>query len=114
MFGGSFEVAPETNHQDGTFNVTIFKHQKRIELVQCIAKILSGNMPLDDKDFISFETSEIDIDLIGDNEISFFGDGESLTTDTKWNIKCVPESLSVFSSKNINELQNFCTESTLM
>lgn len=114
VLGGNFEVAPNTSHQDGTFNVTIFKHQNRLELIQCILKILSGPYPIEDKNIISFETSDIKIDLLDNEKIGFFGDGEILNYDNSWTIKCHPSFLSVFSPKDKNDLVNFCTEVSLM
>ena len=113
VFGGHFEVAPNTNHQDGTFNITIFKHQNRLELVQCILKFLNGNFPISDKNIVSFEFSEVKIDLLDEGKISFFGDGEILNQDTSWTIKCHPNFLSVFSPKDQKELVNLCTEASL-
>ncbi|MDD4972931.1 MAG: diacylglycerol kinase family protein [Bacteriovorax sp.] len=110
---GDFNVAPNTNHQDGTVNITVFKHQNRLELIQCILKILSGNYPLNDKNLISFETTAVKIDLIDDDKISFFGDGEILNQSTSWDIKCHHQFLSVFSPKDQKEI-NLCTQVTLM
>lgn len=112
--GGDFIVAPNTNHQDGKVNITIFKHQNRLELIQCIIKILNGNYPLNDENIISFETTAAKIDLIDDEKISFFGDGEILNQDTSWNIKCHPNFLSVFSPKDQKEMVNLCTQVSLM
>lgn len=111
---GDFIVAPNTNHQDGKVNITIFKHQNRLELIQCLVKILSGNYPVNDKNLISFETKNTKIELIDDQEISFFGDGEIFEQNTVWDIKCHPEFLSVFSPKDQKEMVNLCTQVTLM
>jgi diacylglycerol kinase family enzyme len=109
---GNFTVAPNTNHQDGTVNITIFKHQNRIELVQCILKILSGNYPANDKNLISFETSAAKIMLL-DGQIPFFGDGEILSSGSAWDIKCHSNFLSVFSLKGQDEMNNICIDVTL-
>ena len=108
VLGGSFEVAPQTNHQDGTFNVTILKHENRLELINCLLKILKGNFPQDDKNLVSFETSEIQIDLLDSNhDISFFGDGEIFKEARSWKIKCYPAFLNVFSPKDQLDMANF-------
>lgn len=112
--GGNFTVAPNTNHQDGKVNITIFKHQNRLELIQCVLKILNNNYPLNDKNLISFETAAIKIHLIDDEKISFFGDGEILDQSTSWDIKCHPNFLSVFSPKDQKDLVNLCTQVSLM
>ncbi|MGZ3787806.1 MAG: diacylglycerol/lipid kinase family protein [Bacteriovorax sp.] len=111
--GGDFIVAPNTNHQDGTFNVTIFKHQNRLELIQCILKILHGRYPENDKNLVSFETSSAKIDLLNDGKLSFFGDGEILNHAKSWDIKCHPHFLSVFSPKDQKDLVNICTKVSL-
>lgn len=113
--GGDFVVAPKTNHQDGKVNITIFKHQNRLELVSCILKILQGHFPEDDKNLVSFETTEAQIELLNDpNGLSFFGDGEIFKKNTKWDIRCHPSYLSVYSPKDQEDLVNFCTQVSLM
>lgn len=113
--GGDFVVAPKTGHQDGLVNVTIFKHQNRLELISCILKILQGNFPHDDKNLVSFETSAAKIELLDeDNGLSFFGDGEIFKVDRSWDIKCHPSFLSVYSPKDQKDLVNFCTQVSLM
>ena len=107
MLAGSFEVAPNTNHQDGTCNVMILKHQNRLELINCLLKILNGNFPYDDKNLITFETQEAQIDLLeGADKLSFFGDGEIFQKASSWKIKCIPEALSVFSPQDQTDQDN--------
>ncbi len=112
--GGDFIVAPKTQHQDGKVNVTIFKHQNRLELVSCILMILQGKFPEDDKKFISFETKGVRVELLGAHELSFFGDGEIFAKNKIWDIKCHPSYLSVYSPKDQKDLVNFCTKVSLM
>ncbi len=111
--GGDFIVAPTTNHQDGKVNITIFKHQSRLELISCILKILNGHFPIDDKNIISFETQVAKIDLLEDKVIPFFGDGEIFGNSNTWQIKCHPQLLNVFSPKDNDELTNLCTQVSL-
>ena len=107
ILAGSFEVAPNTNNQDGTFNVMILKHQNRLELISCLLKILNGNFPYDDKNIISFETKEVNIDLLdAESKISFFGDGEIFDKASSWNVKCIPAALNVFSPDGRSDLIN--------
>lgn len=113
--GGDFIVAPRTGHQDGLVNVTIFKHQNRLELVSCILKILRGDFPHDDKNLISFETESAKVELLDDQEgLSFFGDGEIFKKAKSWDIKCHPSFLSVYSPKDQKDMVNFCTQVSLM
>ena len=109
VLAGSFEVAPNTNHQDGTFNIMILKHENRLELINCLLNILNGNFPHDDKNLVTFETQEAKIDLLeGAEHLSFFGDGEVFKQASSWEIKCLPGALSVFSPKDQTDLANFC------
>lgn len=115
--GGDFLVAPNTNHQDGLVNITVFKHQNRLELVSCILKILQGKFPEDDKNLVVFETKEARIDLLDSHVsagLSFFGDGEIFSQHKSWEIKCHPSYLSVYSPKDQKDLVNFCTQVSLM
>jgi diacylglycerol kinase family enzyme len=115
VLGGTFNVAPHTNHQDGTFNLTIFKHSNRIELVQCLLRILNGEFPYDDKNIISYEIDQAKIELLDSNESqSFFGDGEVFESNTSWDIKLHSKFLTVFSPKDQIDLSNICSKVTLM
>ncbi len=108
MLAGSFEVAPNTNHQDGTFNIMILKHENRLELINCLLNILNGKFPHDDKNLITFETEEAKIDLLdGAENLSFFGDGEIFKEAKSWHVKCLPGALNVFSPKDQTDLSNF-------
>jgi diacylglycerol kinase family enzyme len=99
ILANTFEVAPLTGHCDGTFNVTIFKHTNRLELIHCLVKILMGNIPQDDPNLVVFETKELKIDLLENKPLAFFGDGEIFKEATSWEIKIHPEFLSVFDFK---------------
>lgn len=112
--GGDFNVAPNTCHTDGTVNITIFKHQNRLELIGCILKILNGNYPINDKNLVSFETTAAKIELLDDEAISFFGDGEILNQAKSWDIVCHPSFLSVFSPQDQKDMVNLCTQVSLM
>lgn len=108
MLAGSFEVAPNTNHQDGTFNIMILKHENRLELINCLLNILNGNFPHNDKNLVTFETEEAKIDLLdGADHLSFFGDGEVFDQAKSWHVKCLPGALNVFSPKDQTDLSNF-------
>jgi YegS/Rv2252/BmrU family lipid kinase len=113
--GGAYLVAPNTLHNDGTFNLTIFKHTNRIELIQCLIKIFAGDYPSNDKNLLSFEVKEAKIELLDtDEEIPFFGDGEIFNTSRNWDIKLYPDFLTVFSPKDQVDMSNICTKVTLM
>lgn len=101
ILANTFEVAPNTNHNDGTFNVTIFKHSNRLELVRCLVQILLGTIPTDDPNLVIFETQDLKIDLIDTGKLSFFGDGEIFSEANSWKIRIHPEYLSVFDFNKI-------------
>lgn len=108
MLGGTFEVAPETLHNDGTFNVTILTHENRLEMIFCLIKMMRGDYPANDKHIISFETKEVKIELLnGAQNLSFFGDGEIFIPEKYWDIKCYPQFLNVFSPKDQTDLAYF-------
>lgn len=108
MLGGSFEVAPKTSHTDGKFNVTIMTHENRLEIINCLLKVMNGNFPFDDKNLITFETKEVKIDLLdGADSLAFFGDGEIFKKQSSWNIKCYADFLNVYSPKDQKDMENF-------
>lgn len=111
---GSFNIAPMTNHQDGTFNVTIFTHENRLELVQAILSILKNENLTKDKNIISFETKNIKIDLLDNKSLSFFGDGEIFDPAKTWNISVLEKGLSVYTPKGLKDMENLCTQVSLM
>lgn len=115
LLGGSFMVAPSTSHNDGKFNLTILKHKNRLELIQCLIRVMNGDYPYDDKNFLSFEVEEANITLLdSDKSIPFFGDGEIFEADKNWKIKIYPKFLAVFSPKDQKDLANLCTQVKLM
>lgn len=71
-----FKVAPETENNDGTFNVTIFTHKKNLSLAFTIIKMAFGKNVKNDPNIISFETQNVIINSADDSNLSFFGDGE--------------------------------------
>ena len=94
--GGNFLIAPETKNNDGKFNVTIFTHDSKLELMKCTLMMMQGKYPKNDPNIISFETNEIDITVLND-ELTFFGDGEVLSKGKSFLIKNIPQTLNVCS-----------------
>ena len=99
VLGKSFLVAPGTRNNDGKFNVTIFKHKNKFSLIQAVLMIGLGKKDMSDKDLISFETNQIEINSLEDR-LFFFGDGEIIQKSKKFTISSVNKSLKVFKSKN--------------
>jgi diacylglycerol kinase (ATP) len=75
--GGKFCVAPQTQNNDGKFNVTIFLHQNKIDLMKATIQMMAGRYPRNDKNLISFETDSLALTSLDQNTLEFFGDGET-------------------------------------
>lgn len=114
ILGGNFEVAPMTSHNDGKFNLTIFKHTNRLELINCLVRILNNDFPKDDKNLQVIELEEVKIKKLEGSQLSFFGDGEVFEKSQTWDIKLYPNFLTVFSPKDQQDLINICTKVSLM
>ncbi len=114
VLGGSFEVAPYTKHDDGTFNMTIFTHSNRLELISALTKLLAKQDLSSDKNIIHFETSEINITHLAKEKLTFFGDGETFAHSNEWNIKLYPKFLTIFSPNDIDEFTNISTQISLL
>ncbi|MEX0798219.1 MAG: diacylglycerol kinase family protein [Bacteriovoracaceae bacterium] len=95
--GGRFHVAPQTKNTDGKFNVTIFTHENKKDLLQCSYNLLTGNYPFHDKNLISFETDRLTINNLDKEPLTFFGDGEILNRDQILEIEACPQALEVCS-----------------
>lgn len=95
---GSFPVAPQTNNQDGKFNVTIFFHRKLVDLALAIDRVRRHIPPIYDPNVISFETEEIEIrSLVPNMKPYFFGDGESMGSSDLFRISILPKALRTLS-----------------
>lgn len=114
ILGGNFQVAPQTIHNDGKFNLTIFKHNNRLELISCLVKIFNNEFPSDDKNLKVLEIDQAKIELLDAKDLSFFGDGEVFERSMVWDIKLYPNFLTVFSPKDQEDLTNICTKVSLM
>ncbi len=111
---GSFNIAPLTNHQDGTFNITIFTHENRLELVRAIMNIFNNGDIAKDKNIITFETKFAKIKSLDSSPLSFFGDGEIFDACNTWDISILEKGLSVYSPKGLVDMDNICTQVSLM
>lgn len=95
VLGGRFHVAPSTLNNDGQFNVTIFLHSNKAQLIQCAYQLMTGRYPNHDRNLISFETDKLVINNLSSNRLSFFGDGESLVDAKIIEIEIKPQALNV-------------------
>jgi diacylglycerol kinase family enzyme len=81
----------------GKFNVTIFTHKNKKDLIEASTMMMRGKYPHNDKELISFETDCVDITNLGDEQLTFFGDGEVLEKGKSFNVSIIPSSLNVCS-----------------
>lgn len=95
---GDFFVAPDTKNDDGLFNMTIFKHKKRTELIQSILRIKRGMNPIEDPQIETFECNKAKI--TSSEPLEFFGDGELWPASDQWLIYLKHHCLKVFTLKN--------------
>ena len=93
--GGNFTVAPNTKNDDGQFNVTIFCHKNKLNLIATTLKIMNGVDVSSDPDLIIFETDQVEIMNTGSEELAFFGDGEILCRDKNFKISCEHKAVQV-------------------
>jgi diacylglycerol kinase family enzyme len=96
---GTFTIAPHTRNDDGLFNVTILRYSNRRKFVQTLMALAAGYFPVNDPDFISFETDRLNVKLMDPRvKAPFFGDGEIFeNTDNSWDFKIAPKALKVYS-----------------
>lgn len=97
QLGGSFTVAPQTLNDDGKFNVTMFTQKNRGRLIQCLWNMGQGMDPAKDAGVITFETNSLEVELLDENPLQFFGDGEVIETSRHWKIDLLPQSLLVYT-----------------
>jgi diacylglycerol kinase family enzyme len=97
--GGKFRVAPHTRNDDGKFNVTIFNHKNRFDLIKCTLQMMMGIYPENDKNLISFETDKLIINSIDGKPLNFFGDGEGFPEAPILDISLAKQALEVCSYK---------------
>jgi len=95
---GKFPVAPMTRNDDGKFNVTIFLHDNKLDFIKSSSAFLRGQFPENDKKIVQFETDSLKMMSMTDEDLNFFGDGESFTPSKELNISIVPKGLVVYSN----------------
>jgi diacylglycerol kinase (ATP) len=108
LIAANYPVAPLTKHDDGTFNVTIFLHQKTADFVASVYRIRQGISPENDPMILSFETTAITFESVDGKTLSFMGDGELLSSSSRFEVGIRPKALRVFTEmvKQIH-LSNF-------
>ena len=63
------------------FNVTIFCHQSKLDLINVTLKIMRGEDVSADPNLIVFETDQVDVTNIGEEEIAFLAMARILCRD---------------------------------
>lgn len=101
VLGNSFRLAPHTVNNDGSFNVLILAHTNIFSLMRAIIAVKLGKFPQHDPYFISFETMQLSVKYLGDEEITFFGDGEQLLKGRNFEIGIIDQYLKVQGKKKI-------------
>lgn len=97
LIAANYPVAPHTRHDDGTFNVTIFLHQKTADFIASVLRIRQGVPPENDPLILSFETSAITFESSDGKELEFMGDGELLSTAKRFEVELRPKALRAFA-----------------
>lgn len=97
VLGGDFCISPGTKNDDGQFNVLIFLHRNKIELVQVILKILLRKDVSRDSNLISFETNYLKIKNLKNDKIDFLGDGEVLESNCEFEVSVENQAINVCS-----------------
>jgi diacylglycerol kinase family enzyme len=111
---GSFVVAPNTNNSDGKFNVSIFTHPTKQDLVKALLELSRGQVPQEDPYYTSFETTHLEIESLSpDQNISFFGDGEVFPSTNRWDISIEKQALTVYAVDPSKDLVDWVEEVTL-
>ncbi len=110
---GIFKIAPDTKNTDSKFNVSFLTHTKRSDFLRCAWRVMKGDYPLDDPDFVTFETEELTIRNLSKGKIHFFGDGEIFDEAHEWHIKSKSLALRVFAKDASKDMSDLCNEVTL-
>lgn len=97
--GGKFRVAPFTKNDDGKFNVSIFTHKNRFDLMKCTLQMMAGVYPKNDMSLISFETDKLILNALDDQPLDFFGDGETFPASPILDISVIKQALEVCTYK---------------
>jgi diacylglycerol kinase (ATP) len=97
--GGKFRVAPFTKNDDGKFNVSLFLHKNRIDLMKCTLQMMSGIYPKNDKELITFETDKLILNELDGFPLEFFGDGETFPASSVLDISIEKNALEVCTYK---------------
>jgi diacylglycerol kinase (ATP) len=91
--GGNIKVAPPIDNTDQRFNVLVITSCNRINILKAMAEAKLGKIP---DSAIVFSTDHLFIRDLNNREISTFGDGEPLVSDSTLEFRILPKSLRVY------------------
>ncbi len=98
VIGGKFTVAPYTRNNDDKFNVLIFEHRNKLAFIKDLLNLMKGKDVSNNEGVLSFETSYLDLSVIGNEGLNFFGDGEVLDSAQNYIIKTHHKAVQVCSN----------------
>ncbi|RZA24361.1 MAG: hypothetical protein EOP10_10135 [Proteobacteria bacterium] len=101
-----FKVAPNTKHDDGTFNVTVFLHKRTTDFIASVYRIRQGVPPENDPLIRSFETKAIRFKCLDGKKIDFIGDGELLSVSDVFDVSLRPKALLAFA-ETVEQIPHF-------
>ncbi len=100
---GKIKVIDGSSNDDGIFDVVVFGHSNNLNLSRCIAGLLMGNIPTNDKNFISFQTKSLKIESENGDKLPFWGDGEVFESSNVYQIDILPQVLNVYTMRKNHE-----------
>ena len=98
-FGGDLKVAPRIDNNDRRFNVLIVNTSSKYRLLKSMMQLKQGHLP---PNFYIFSTDQLTITDLDEKPISAFGDGETLISSPRLEIRLSPKKLAVFRSEVIH------------
>lgn len=96
---GRYLVAPHTRNNDGKFNVLIYNHTNRWQVICYFFKLVFNLDTSKDKRITSLETDYLQVKICNQEKVHYFGDGEILHTDNEFKISILPKAVKVITGK---------------
>lgn len=93
-------IAPYTKNNDKLFCVSLFLSKSNFDVIRKFIKLRAGKNLLNELSFNQFETHELRIENLSGEKISFYGDGDIITKDSKFNLKIREDSQKFFYFDN--------------
>jgi len=106
VLAGEFKIAPNTKNNDGQFNLSIFNHPNKLQLIRSVWQVKTGINLMEDALFEDYELKKCVIEALEGEKLSFFGDGEVFEKSEILNIEIQKSALEVIDMSVIKELYN--------